>query len=192
VPLPRAWQIPPVPFDPVRARLKLSVVLYSSITSGARRNNARWTRLSCHRYRANEARFQLSLLAYNLGNLWRRVALPKRIDARSLTSLQQRLIKTGGRLAKHARYYWLSLAETHLTRRRFGTMLQRIWRCRCRPGSARTEGAKYEAKGEESEQCLRTRSRDSKRGLSDVQERAVGIPPISLEPVLLRNLLWRG
>jgi hypothetical protein len=29
---------------------------------------------------------------------------------------QQRLVKTGGRLVKHARYYWLLLAETiHLT-----------------------------------------------------------------------------
>lgn len=64
-----------------------------------------------------EARLQLSLLAYNLGNLWRRLVLPKRIDAWSLTSLQQRLVKTGGRLVKHARYYWLLLAESHLTRR---------------------------------------------------------------------------
>src|SRR5260370_4939897 len=36
----------------------------------------------------------------------------------SLTSLQQRLVKTGGRLVKHARYYWLLLAEGHLNRRR--------------------------------------------------------------------------
>ena len=79
-----------------------------------------WTRLSCHRFRANEARLQLSLLAYNLGNLWRRLVLPKRIDAWSLTSLQQRLVKTGGRLVKHARYYWLLLAESHLHRRLFG------------------------------------------------------------------------
>jgi Transposase DDE domain group 1 len=86
-----------------------------------------WTRLSCHRFRANEARLQLSLLAYNLGNLWRRLVLPKRIDGWSLTSLQQRLVKTGGRLVKHARYYWLLLAESHLTRRLFGTMLRRIW-----------------------------------------------------------------
>ena len=85
-----------------------------------------WTRLPCHRFRTNEARLQLSLLAYNLGNLWRRLVLPRRIDAWSLTSLQQRLVKTGGRLVKHARYYWLLLAENHLTRRRFGTMLQRI------------------------------------------------------------------
>jgi hypothetical protein len=84
------------------------------------------TRLSCHRFRSNQARLALSLLAYNLGNLWRRLALPKRIENWSLTSLQQRLVKTGGRLMKHARYYWLLLAEGHLTRRRFRAMLGRI------------------------------------------------------------------
>ena len=84
------------------------------------------TRLSCHRFRCNEVRLALSLLAYNLGNLWRRLALPKRIENWSLTSLQQRLVKTGGQLIKHARYYWLLLAESHLTRRLFGTMLRRI------------------------------------------------------------------
>src|SRR4030095_15923388 len=65
--------------------------------------------------------------AYNLGNLWRRLGLPARIDTWSLTSLQQRLVKTGGRLVRHARYYWLLLAESHLTRRLFESMLQRIW-----------------------------------------------------------------
>jgi hypothetical protein len=61
-----------------------------------------------------------------MADLWRRLALPKRIENWSLTSLQQRLVKTGGRLVKHARYYWLLLAEGHLTRRRFGAMLGRI------------------------------------------------------------------
>ena len=84
------------------------------------------TRLSCHRFRSNEVRLGLSMLAYNLGNLWRRLALPKRIENWSLTSLQQRLVKTGGRLVKHARYYWLLLAEGHLKRRRFGAMLRSI------------------------------------------------------------------
>jgi hypothetical protein len=84
------------------------------------------TRLSCHRFRSNEVRLLLSLIAYNLGNLWRRLVLPKRIDHWSLTSLQQRLVKTGGRLVKHARYHWLLLAESHLTRRLFGAMLCRI------------------------------------------------------------------
>ena len=84
------------------------------------------TRLSCHLFRSNEVRLWLSLMAYNLGNLWRRLVLPKRIDNWSLTSLQQRLVKTGGRLVKHARYYWLLLAESHLTRRLFGAMVRRI------------------------------------------------------------------
>jgi hypothetical protein len=86
-----------------------------------------WTRLSCHRFRANEVRLQLSVLAYNLGNLWRRLGLPQRIKSWSLTSLQQRLMKTGGRLVKHARYYWMLLATGHLNRKLFGAMLARIW-----------------------------------------------------------------
>jgi Transposase DDE domain group 1 len=84
------------------------------------------TQLSCHRFRSNEVRLRLSVIAHNLGNLWRRLVLPERIDHWSLTSVQQRLVKTGGRLVKHARYYWLVLAEGHLTRRLFGAMAQRI------------------------------------------------------------------
>ena len=38
----------------------------------------------------------------------------------------QRLMKTGGRLVKHARYYWSKMAEEHLNRRLFGDMLHRI------------------------------------------------------------------
>ena len=84
------------------------------------------TRLSCHRFRSNEVRLWLSVIAYNLGNLWRRLVLPQRVEKWSLTSLQQRLVKTGGRLIKHARYYWLLLAESHLTRRLFDAMVRRI------------------------------------------------------------------
>ena len=84
------------------------------------------TRLSCHRFRSNEVRLWLSVIAYNLGNLWRRLVLPKKIEKWSLTSMQQRLVKTGGRLIKHARYFWLLLAESHLTRRLFSAMVRRI------------------------------------------------------------------
>jgi hypothetical protein len=68
-------------------------------------------------------RLWLSVLAYNLGNLWRRLALPKAIGKWSLTSLQQRLVKIGGRSTKHARYYWLLLAGSHLTRWLYAGML---------------------------------------------------------------------
>jgi hypothetical protein len=51
------------------------------------------TRLSRRRFWPNEVR------------PWRRLVPPKKIEKCSLTSLQQRLVKTGGRLVKHARYY---------------------------------------------------------------------------------------
>jgi hypothetical protein len=60
------------------------------------------------------------------GQFHNRSRAKKRIEKWSLTSLQRRLVKTGGRLVKHARYYWLMLAESHLTRRLFGGMVRRI------------------------------------------------------------------
>lgn len=66
------------------------------------------------------------MIAYSLVNLWRQLVLPLSVGNWSLTSLQQRLVKTGGRLIKHVRYYGLLLAEGHLTRRLFGAMARRI------------------------------------------------------------------
>jgi hypothetical protein len=54
------------------------------------------------------------------------LVLPGRIHHWSLTSLQQRLVKIGGRLIKNARYYWLQLAESGLTRQLFGALVRRI------------------------------------------------------------------
>ena len=62
------------------------------------------------------------LIAYNLGNLWRRWALLQRMKGWRLTNLQRRLAKTGGRLVRHPRYYWLLLAKGHLSRRLFGSI----------------------------------------------------------------------
>jgi hypothetical protein len=45
--------------------------------------------------------------------------------------LQQRLVvKAGGRLIKHVRYYWLLVAEGHLMRRLFVGTPRRSRRCR--------------------------------------------------------------
>jgi len=67
------------------------------------------TWLSCHRFRTNEVRLWLSVIAYNPGNLWRRLGLPKRIDTWSLTSLQQRFDEDG-RPAREARAVLLAVA----------------------------------------------------------------------------------
>jgi Transposase DDE domain group 1 len=92
-----------------------------------------WTRLSCHGFRANEVRVLLGVIAYNLGNLLRRLVVPVAIQSWSLTSLQQRLFKTGGRLIRHARYFVLQLAEGYLTQRLFRQIVGRIERLAWHP-----------------------------------------------------------
>ena len=93
-----------------------------------------WTRLSCHKFVANQARLWLFILAYNLGNFFRRLALPEAIKRWSLTSVQTRLIKIGGRLVRHARRLVFQLAEVMVTRDMFNEMLERIGRLRLAPG----------------------------------------------------------
>jgi hypothetical protein len=47
---------------------------------------AKMIRLSCHRFRSNEVRLWLSVIAYNLGNLWRRLfgAMVQRMAAHTI------------------------------------------------------------------------------------------------------------
>ena len=93
-----------------------------------------WTRLSCHRFVANQVRLQLFVLAYNLGNFLRRLCLPKTINDWSLRSLQVKLIKMGGRIVRHARKIIFQLAEVAVPRDLFAAILERITRLRLSPG----------------------------------------------------------
>ena len=93
-----------------------------------------WTRLSCHKFVANQVRLWLFILAYNLGNFFRRLALPEAIKSWSLTSIQTRLIKIGGRLVRHARRLVFQLAEVMVIREMFDEMLERIGGLRFNPG----------------------------------------------------------
>jgi hypothetical protein len=58
-------------------------------------------------------------LRFTEGPSARRARRGQESDRRQRRSLPQRLVKTCGRLLKHARDYWLLLAESHLTRRLF-------------------------------------------------------------------------
>jgi hypothetical protein len=89
-----------------------------------------WTRLSCHKFVANQARLQLFVLAYNLGNFLRRLALPKAVKEWSLGSLQVKLIKTGAKLVHHARRLVFQLAEIVVSKEVFAAVLERIERLR--------------------------------------------------------------
>ena len=89
-----------------------------------------WTRLSCHRFLANQVRLLLFVLAYNLGNFLRRLALPQGLKHWSLRSLQVKLIKMGGRMVRHARHIIFQLAEVSVSGKTFALILERIHRLR--------------------------------------------------------------
>ena len=85
-----------------------------------------WMRLSCHEFKDNAVRLSLFVLAYNLGNFLRRLALPEQMASWSLTSLREKVIKVGARLVTHARRLVFQLAEVSLTRGMLAEMLERI------------------------------------------------------------------
>jgi hypothetical protein len=55
----------------------------------------KWTRLSCRSMRATAVRLQCHALAYTLANFLRTLALPKKIERWSLTTLREKVVKIG-------------------------------------------------------------------------------------------------
>ncbi len=54
------------------------------------KNAMKWTRLSCRSMVANAVRLQLHVLAYNMANFLRTLALPDEMERWSLTSVHER------------------------------------------------------------------------------------------------------
>jgi hypothetical protein len=96
----------------------------------------KWTRLSCRTFTANAVRLQLHVLAYNLGNFMRTLALPKAADPWSLTSLREKLIKIGAKVVRHGRYVTFQMAEVAVSRQMFAEILMLIARLRAPPAPA--------------------------------------------------------
>ncbi len=90
------------------------------------KNAINWTRLSCHGFRNNEVRLQLHVLAYNMGNFLRTLALPEEVEQWSLTTLREKLVKIGARVVKHSRYVTFQLAEVAIPRTLFAEILRLI------------------------------------------------------------------
>lgn len=57
------------------------------------------------------------MLAYNLGNFLRRLALPPSVKHSTLTTLRDKLVKVGGKVVYYARYVTFQLAEVVVPRR---------------------------------------------------------------------------
>jgi hypothetical protein len=94
------------------------------------KNAVKWTKLSCRRFKDNEARLQLFALAYNLGNFLRQLVLPKSIQGWTLTTPREKLVKIGAKVVRHAKYMVFQLAEVAVPRKLFAAMLERIGRLR--------------------------------------------------------------
>jgi hypothetical protein len=92
------------------------------------KNAVKWTRLSCHDFVDNQVRLQLFVLAYNLGNFLRRLALPNRVKHWSLTTLREKLIKIGAKVVSGSRYVVFQMAEVAIPRGLFRAILERIRR----------------------------------------------------------------
>jgi hypothetical protein len=89
-----------------------------------------WTWLSCHDFVDNQVRLQLFALAYNLGNFLRRLALPPAVEHRTQTTLRDKLIKIGAKVAHHARWVVFQLAEVAIPGPQFAAILRRVERLR--------------------------------------------------------------
>jgi len=86
----------------------------------------KWTRPSWRDFKDNQVRLQLFALAYNLGNFLRRLALPRSVQHWSLTTLREKLIKTGAKVVRHAKYVTFQLAKVAVPRELFAAILERI------------------------------------------------------------------
>ena len=96
----------------------------------------KWTRLSCRTFAANAVRLQLHVLAYNLGNFMRTLAMPKTAEPWSLTSLREKLVKIGAKVVGHGRYVTFQMAEVAVSRQMFQEILTLIARLRTPPAPA--------------------------------------------------------
>jgi len=79
-------------------------------------------------FKDNAVRLQLFVLAYNLANFLRRLALPRSVKHWSLTTLREKLVKIGAKVVRHSRYVIFQLAEVAVPRELFAAILARIQR----------------------------------------------------------------
>ena len=79
---------------------------------------------------------ELHVLAYNLGNFMRTLALPKAAEPWSLTSLREKLIKIGAKVVRHGRSVTFQMAEVAVSRQMFAEIWSLIARLRAPPASA--------------------------------------------------------
>jgi len=94
------------------------------------KNAVKWTRLSCHDFVDNQVRLQLFVMAYNLGNFLRQAMLLQAVRHWTLTTLREKLIKIGAKVARHSGKIVFQMAEVAVPRELFRAILEGIGRLR--------------------------------------------------------------
>jgi len=74
------------------------------------------------------------LLAYNLGNFLRRLALLESVGQWSLYSIQVNLLKIGAKVVRHVRQVIFQRAKVAVPKELFAQILQRSWALAPAPG----------------------------------------------------------
>ena len=75
----------------------------------------------------------MHVLAYNMGNFLRTLALPDEVEHWSMTTLREKRIKICAKVVRHGRYVTFQLAEIAIPRRLFAEILRLIGGLRPKP-----------------------------------------------------------
>ncbi len=82
-------------------------------------------------FETNAVKLQITMLAYNFNNWFRRLCLPKAMKANRIETLRCKLIKIAGKLVYSGRYWTWKLCSSTIYRRPFIETLQKINRLPC-------------------------------------------------------------
>jgi hypothetical protein len=82
--------------------------------------------LSCRRCKDNPARLHLFALAYNLATSLRQLAMPRSLRSGNLTTLPEKVVKSGAKLVSPSRSVIFQLADVTVPCHLFAAILQRI------------------------------------------------------------------
>ncbi len=78
-------------------------------------------------------RLHLHVLAYDMGNFLRTLALPDEVEHWPMTTLREKPIEIGANVVRHGRYVTFQLAEVAIPRRLLAAILRLIDGLRPKP-----------------------------------------------------------
>jgi hypothetical protein len=85
-------------------------------------------KMSSTNFQANEVRLQISMLAYNFNNWFRRLCLPTSMQPSRMETVRTQLVKIAGKLVRSGRYWTWKLCSSCVYKNAFKQTLENIGR----------------------------------------------------------------